>query len=123
MLPVLFRIGSIDITSFGVMVAVGAMAGLWVFQRELRRAGLPDAALDAAIFGLFGGLAGAKLLYVAEHLGEAPFLALLTDRGGMSWFGGFVGGFVAGLATIFFKRRPGIPVLSAATPAPGVGQL
>jgi phosphatidylglycerol:prolipoprotein diacylglycerol transferase len=123
MFPVLFRIGSVEITSFGVMVAVGAMAGLWVFQRELRRAGLPDAALDAAIFGLFGGLAGAKLLYVAEHLGEAPFLALLTDRGGMSWFGGFVGGFVAGLATILLKRWPVIPVLSAATPALAVGQL
>jgi phosphatidylglycerol---prolipoprotein diacylglyceryl transferase len=123
MLPVLFHIGSIEITSFGVMVAVGAMAGLWVFQRELRRAGLPDGALDAAIFGLFGGLAGAKLLYVAEHFGEAPFLALLTDRGGMSWFGGFLGGFLVGLATIVLRGWPVIPVLSAATPALAVGQL
>jgi phosphatidylglycerol:prolipoprotein diacylglycerol transferase len=123
MLPVLFRIGSIDITSFGVMVAVGAMMGLWVFQRELRRAGLPDAALDAAIFGLFGGLAGAKLLYVAEHLHESNWLALLTDRGGMSWFGGFAGGLLAGLATIIIRRWPVVPVLSAATPALAVGQL
>jgi phosphatidylglycerol---prolipoprotein diacylglyceryl transferase len=123
MLPVLFRIGSVEITSFGVMVAVGAMAGLWLFQRELRRAGLPDAALDAAIFGLFGGLAGAKLLYVAEHLGEAPFLALLTDRGGMSWFGGFAGGFLAGLATIVLRGWPVISVLAAATPALALGQL
>ena len=104
MWPVLFRLGPIDITSFGAMVATGALVGLWVFRRELARSGLPDAAVDAAIFGLLGGLIGAKLLYVFEHLKESPFLSLLFDRGGMSWFGGFVGGLTAGYLTI---RRHG----------------
>lgn len=123
MLPVLFRIGSLDITSFGVMVALGALAGLWVFRRELARAGLPDAALDAAVYGLVGGLLGAKLLYVFEHLSESPFLSLFLDRGGMSWFGGFVGGFAAGFATIRYKGWPLVAVLAAATPAIAVGQM
>ena len=123
MLPVLFRIGSFEITSFGVMVALGALAGLWVFRRELARAGLPDAALDAAVYGLVGGLVGAKLLYVFEHLDEASFMSLFLDRGGMSWFGGFVGGLVAGYATIRAKRWPLVPVLAAATPALAVGQM
>ena len=86
------------------MVALGALAGLWVFRRELIRAGLPDAALDAAVYGLVGGLLGAKLLYVFEHLDESPFMSLFLDRGGMSWFGGFVGGLVAGSATIRYKH-------------------
>ncbi|HEX4568328.1 MAG TPA: prolipoprotein diacylglyceryl transferase [Vicinamibacterales bacterium] len=122
MLPVLFRIGSLDITSFGVMVALGALVGLWVFRRELARAGLPDAALDAAVYGLVGGLLGAKLLYVFEHLHESSFFALFLDRGGMSWFGGFVGGFIAGFWTIHAKKWPMIPVLAAATPALAIGQ-
>jgi phosphatidylglycerol:prolipoprotein diacylglycerol transferase len=105
------------------MVALGALAGLWVFRRELARVGLPDAALDAAVYGLVGGLVGAKLLYVFEHRGEGPFLALVLDRGGMSWFGGFVGGLLAGYLTIRANRWPLIPVLSAATPALAVGQL
>jgi phosphatidylglycerol:prolipoprotein diacylglycerol transferase len=123
MLPVLFRIGSLEITSFGVLVALGALAGLWVFRRELAHSRLPDAAIDAAIYGLVGGLAGAKLLYVFEHLGEGTFFGLLLDRGGMSWFGGFVGGLLAGYATIRAKRWPMLAVLSAATPALAIGQL
>ena len=122
MLPVLFRIGSLDITSFGVMVALGALVGLWVFRRELARAGLPEAALDAAVYGLVGGLLGAKLLYVFEHLHESSFLALFLDRGGMSWFGGFVGGFLAGFLTIRAKKWPMVAVLAAATPALAIGQ-
>ena len=123
MLPVLFRIGSLEITSFGVMVALGALVGLWVFRRELSRAGLPDAALDAAVYGLVGGLLGAKLLYVFEHLDEGSFLSLFLDRGGMSWFGGFVGGLAAGYATIRVKRWPVMAVLAAATPALAIGQM
>src|SRR3954466_3045543 len=123
MYPVLFRIGSLDITSFGVMVALGALAGLWVFRRELARAGLPDAALDAAVYGLVGGLVGAKLLYVFEHRAEGPFFSLVLDRGGMSWFGGFAGGLLAGYFTIRANRWPLVPVLAAATPALAVGQM
>ena len=49
MLPVLFRIGSFEITSFGVMVALGALTGLWVFRRELARSGLPDAPSPSSV--------------------------------------------------------------------------
>lgn len=123
MYPVIFRIGSFEITSFGVMVAVGAMVGLWLFRRELLKSRLPESATDSALAGLIGGIAGAKLLYVAENLSSAPVLDLLTDRGGMSWFGGLVGGVGAGLAMMALRRWPLIPVLSAATPALAVGHL
>ncbi|MCA1586094.1 MAG: prolipoprotein diacylglyceryl transferase [Acidobacteria bacterium] len=121
MYPVLFRIGQFEVTSFGVLVAVGALVGLWLFSRELRRAGLPDGALDTGLAGVVGGLAGAKLLWAIEHSGEEPIVDLLLSRGGMSWFGGFAGGLIAGLWLMHRRRLPLIPVLAAATPGLAIG--
>ena len=123
MYPVLFRIGDFEVTSFGVLVAIGALVGLWQFRRELRFSGLPGEAVDAAVAGIIGGLAGAKLLWVLEHLGEEPVGNLLLSRGGMSWFGGFVGGVLAGLVVMHWKALPKVAVLAAATPALAFGHL
>ena len=103
------------------MLAVGALVGLWMFRRELRRTGLPDHALDAAVAGVIGGMVGAKLLWVFEHRGEEPFFDLLLSRGGMSWFGGFAGGILAGLWVMQRKRLPKLAVLAAATPGLALG--
>jgi phosphatidylglycerol---prolipoprotein diacylglyceryl transferase len=121
MYPTLFRIGNFEITTFGVMVAIGALVGLWIFGRELARSGLPASAGDAAMAGVFGGLVGAKLLWVAEHAGQEPFLDLLFSRGGMSWFGGLVGGVSTAVMVMKWQRLPLIPTLAAATPALAIG--
>lgn len=121
MYPVLFRIGSFEITSFGVLVAIGALVGAWIFRRELRRSHLPESAIDAAVYGLIGGIVGAKLLWVAEHLGSEPLTDLIFSRGGMSWFGGFAGGLGAGIALMLARKLPVVRVLSAATPGLAVG--
>jgi phosphatidylglycerol:prolipoprotein diacylglycerol transferase len=121
MYPVFFRIGGFEITSFGVLVAIGALVGLFVFRRELRRSGLPDSGLDAAVAGVLGGMAGAKLLWVAEHLGEEPLTTLVISRGGLSWFGGFAGGILAGVLVMRRHTLPVLGVLAAATPALAIG--
>jgi phosphatidylglycerol---prolipoprotein diacylglyceryl transferase len=121
MYPVLFRIGNFELTSFGVLVAIGALVGLAIFRRELAFAGLPDTAVDTAIAGLIGGMVGAKLLWTLEHSGEEPLTALLFSRGGLSWFGGFAGGLLAGIVVMWRRALPVIPVLSAASPALAVG--
>ena len=121
MYPILFEIGGIEITSFGVLVAIAAMVGLWMFGRELRRSGLPESAMDAALAGVFGGMAGAKVLWVLEHLGTDAWTSLLFSRGGLSWFGGFAGGVLAATLMIRRRRLEILQVVSAATPALAVG--
>src|SRR5918996_975148 len=121
MYPVLFRIGNVEVTSFGVLVGVAALVGIWMFGKELRRSGLPHDALDAAIAGVVGGLIGAKVLWTMEFSGQQPITELLFSRGGLSWFGGLAGGVGTGL---WMLRRKGVPIvraLAAATPALAVG--
>jgi len=119
--PVLFRIGDVEITSFGVLVAVGVLVGFWLLRRELRFSGLPEEGLDAALAGVIGGMVGAKLLWTMEHRGEGPLFDLLTSRAGMSWFGGVAGGVLAGVWVMHRKRLAKMAVLAAATPALVVG--
>ncbi|MEO8482499.1 MAG: prolipoprotein diacylglyceryl transferase [Acidobacteriota bacterium] len=121
MYPVLFRFGSFEITSFGVMVGLGALVGLWLFRRELAAGHLPPAAADGAVVGVVAGLIGAKLLWTVEHAGEAPLSDLLLSRGGLSWFGGFIGGVGTALVWFAWRRYPILPILAASTPALAAG--
>src|SRR5688572_16815429 len=94
-----------------------------MFRRELQRSRLPESAVDSGVAGILGGMIGAKLLWVFEHLGEEPAADLLLSRGGMSWFGGLAGGVLAGLLVMHWKRLPKLAVVAAATPALAVGHM
>jgi phosphatidylglycerol---prolipoprotein diacylglyceryl transferase len=121
MYPILFTVGGFEITSFGVLVAIAALVGVSMFRRELAWSGLPENAVDGAIIGVLAGLAGAKLLWVTEHSGEDAFTSLLFSRGGLSWFGGLVGGVGAALVYFLVKGYPVVRTVAAATPALAAG--
>ena len=112
MYPILFRFGSFEVTTFGVLVALGALAGLWIFRAELRRSRLSPEGADAALIGVLGGLACAKLIWAVEFRDDAPFLSLLFSRSGLSWFWGFLGGVGAGLWALRRRRIPLLPALA-----------
>src|SRR5688500_12998125 len=121
MYPVLFRIGSFEVTSFGVLLGVAALVALWIFGRELDRSGLSRDALDAALAGIVGGLIGAKLAWTVEFVNERPVADLLFSRGGLSWLGGLLRGVGLGLWMLRRRRIPIVPGLAAATPALAAG--
>ena len=121
MYPTLVRVGDFELTTFGALVAIAALVALWIFHRELARGGLPESGTDAALIGVLGGLAGAKIIWAIEFRHDAPFLSLLFSRGGLSWFGGFLGGVGAGLWALRRRRIPIVPALAAAAPALAIG--
>ena len=121
MYPTLFRFGEFEVTTFGLLVAIGVLAGIWIFSRELKYSNLPADGVDAALAGVLGGLIGAKLVWSIEFRDDGPFLSLLLSRGGLSWFGGFLGGVGAGLWFLHRRRIPIVAGLSAAAPALAIG--
>lgn len=121
MYPVLFRIGDLEITSFGVLLAVAVLVSMRMFMRELERSGLPEDAVNAAFGGVFGGLLGAKTAWTLEFSGTAPAADLFFSRGGLSWYGGAIGGIGTGLWMLRRYRVPLLKGLAAATPALAAG--
>ena len=121
MYPVLFRIGGVEITSFGVLLGVAALVGIWIFDRELKRSGLSGDAVDAAVAGVIGGIIGAKLLWTLEFSGprtghrsalqsRRPQLVRRLDRWRRT-----------GLLMLRWRGVPLVRALAAATPALAIG--
>ena len=71
MYPVLFEIGGLTITSFGVFMALSFLTGGWVFASEMERKGQdPELAWDMVMWAAIGGILGAKLYYMVLHWPE-----------------------------------------------------
>lgn len=103
MYPVLFRIGDLSISTYGVVVALAFVAAGWVAARRFRERGLDaENTWRLVTYGLIGGFAGAKLYYVVLH---GP--AALLSRSGFVWYGGLIGG---ALAVLYAVRRSKLPL-------------
>ena len=67
MLPILFQFGPLTIYSFGVFMALAALAAAWVVQAELKRKGYnPELASTMVFAAAIGGLVGARILFIIE---------------------------------------------------------
>lgn len=116
--PLKFTVLGLEITGFGIMMMLGFLAAGWVMQRELRRRQLnPEYSADIIVAGVIGGILGAKLWYVA--LRGDP--GALFSRGGLVWYGGFLGGTAAVLLQGWWKKIPTRFTLELAAPALALG--
>ena len=134
MYPILFKlhlpwVGEFPVRSFGLMVVIGVMVGMWWLGGALRRLGIEqrDAAADLAMACVITGILGARLLYVAIHPpppGENTLLWLLQIwKGGLVSYGGFFGGALGGIR---FARKRKLPIRGlgdAVLPALFLGQV
>jgi phosphatidylglycerol---prolipoprotein diacylglyceryl transferase len=107
-----------EITGYGIMMLVAFFMGGWAMKLELRRRHLNEEyATDIMIAAMIGGILGAKLWYVALT-GEPR---ALLSRGGLVWYGGFLGGTAAVLLNGWWKRVPTRFTLELAAPALALG--
>ncbi len=112
--PLNLHVGPLNITGYGVMMMVGFLMGGWLMDRELRRRGWNhDYAADMTVAAVIGGIVGAKLWYVvAVH-----DIGALFSRGGLVWYGGFIGGVIAVLVNSLRLKVPVRWTLDIAAPA------
>jgi phosphatidylglycerol:prolipoprotein diacylglycerol transferase len=124
MFPKIFTLGDFFLPTYGLLVAIGFLAGMGLVLRLSRRAGLDvDLTGNLAIYCALAGLAGAKLLmfvmdfpYYSENPGRIFSLETLLSAG--VYYGGFLG---ALLFAWFYIRRHSLPWWKTADVfAPGV---
>ena len=115
MIPVLFHIGAFPLRSWGLMLMIAFLMGALHATKLARRYGIkPDDLWDASLAGLFGGVLGGRLGYVLQNMGEYlknPAQILNFMSGGMTSFGGMLGGVVVGL---FVCKKKGMNLWDAA---------
>lgn len=103
----LFTIGPLKITCFGVMAACGFLsASILLFANRKSRGVSVDAINDLTLYSIVAGILGARLFYVIQFWPEYQnnFLQIFRiDKGGLVFYGGFF----AALATLYIycKRK------------------
>ncbi len=128
MYPKLISIGSFYIPTYGVLVALGFLAGLGVTLRLAKRAGLdPDKITNLAVYCAIAGIVGAKLFMFLFDIGDyirdpGQIFTLQTLQAAGVFHGGFIAAFVVALLYMRRQALPGFGTMDAFAPGIVLGQ-
>ncbi|MCM3164105.1 MULTISPECIES: prolipoprotein diacylglyceryl transferase [Bacillaceae] len=104
----LFSFGPFTIHFFGLMIAIGAIAGILLFIREAKRRNMNHKLLlDGVMYSLFGGILGARIFFILFYNPSFyfanPMEVFFIQNGGLSIHGGIIGGVLVGY--LFLKKH------------------
>ena len=105
--------------SYGLMLVIGVLAGIWVAKILARRRGMdPELFVNAGLLALLSGIVGARLSHVLENWGHYTrpgvgvwgllWEAVNIRGGGLTYYGGFI---FATVALIVYARHKKVNVL------------
>ena len=124
MFPQLFHIGRFFLPTYGVLVSLGVLIGLWVSVRNSRKQGInPDDAWNLGILVVLCGVVGAKILYIVNDWSTyrahpSEIFSLSTLQAGGVFSGGLIGALAA---AVWYIRRHHMPALATCDAfAPGL---
>ena len=108
--PNIGHIGGLMLAWHGVFIALGIAAGVYVAVLMARRKGfLDDDSYSVAFAAVVGGIIGARALFVVENWGQLEgnlWNAFRINEGGISVYGGIIGGVLAGWLYGVWKGLP-----------------
>jgi len=108
--PIIAKFGPVTIYSYGMMIAIAFVFGIYLARIEAARKNLKkDLIYDLSFYLIIGALIGARLYYLSffnpRSFIEEPLSIFKVWQGGLAIHGGILGGIIAG---ILFAKRSGI---------------
>jgi phosphatidylglycerol:prolipoprotein diacylglycerol transferase len=118
--------GSFSLSWHGFLSFVGVAAAVYMVGKAAVKGNLnQDMVYNTAIFGIVGGIVGARLVHVFDNWGiysDDPGRILAIWSGGIGLWGGILGGWIAGALYAKFAHAPVGKLMDIAAPAMFVGQ-
>jgi len=122
--PILLKIGSMTIYSYGFMLALGFLASIILACFLARKISIkPENILDVAMFVFIGAIIGARTFYVIFFWYEIrnPWEAFMIWNGGLIFYGGLVFGLLGLIWACKIFKISVMDMLDIATPATFLG--
>lgn len=131
MYPELFHIGDFAVRAYGLAMALTFLVGLSLIRHEARQLKQdPELLVNLGFVLIIFGVLGARLGYVLYHWSDFsdrlldiinPFQAGQFGIVGLNLQGGMIGGLLAGLLYLRWKKLPMAASLDTVVPAVGFG--
>ena len=116
--------GNMPIQSYGTMILIGFLFGVWMAARRSKRIGVdPAHCLDIGTYGAILGVIGARLLHMALNWPNyTPLFNESYGITGLDFFGAFVTSILFTCAYCKFYKIPVVPFLDLSVPSLIAGQ-
>jgi len=122
--PVLIDIGIFEIRSYGFMLALSFLIGIYVAGYRAKKVGVdPQYVLDLSVYIILAAVIGSRLLYVVFHLSEfdSPWQVFALWQGGATFYGGMLLAMIVSYAYVNKKKLSFLQIADIMAPSIALG--
>jgi len=125
--PIVFTIGSLPVHWYGLILGLGALAGLYLAIREGKRFGIQqEFFMDMLLLGFPSAIIGARIYYVAftwSEYKDNPLDVFKIWNGGIAIYGALIGAVICAIIYFRYKGYPFWRVVDICAPGLLAGQM
>lgn len=125
--PILFKIGSLPVNSYGLTLAISFLLGVKLASKRAMRLGIPsDETVNLSLWIMVAAIVGSRAFYVLTHLEQysgdpVAIVAFWNGLYGLSMLGGVILAMITGFSWIIRKKWPVWSFADAVIPSFALG--